>query len=72
MAFNIVKMNPFNQLIGRDHKLAEFFYQKRMGDLNPGCVSKESCGLTMAGLKLHDAISQSTTNQLLPKMNRLM
>jgi len=33
-----------------------------MGELSSGNVSKESFGLTMAGLKLHDAISQNTTN----------
>ena len=72
VAFNIFKMNPFNQLIGRDHRIAAFFFQKQAGGLSSGSVSKDSFGLTMAGLKLHDAISQNTTNQLLPKMNRLL
>jgi len=83
VAFNILKVNPFNQMIGRDSRLASLFYDKASGvsgRASTGALSKatdgeeasENSGLTLQNLQLHYQVTQKANNRFLPKMNRLM
>ena len=88
VAFNVVKVNPFNQMITRDSRLAKLFYgyaEKQMassvGTLTElgslACSKKKSAAigsatLTLENLQLHDKYTQDANAHFLPKMNRLM
>jgi len=62
VAFNILKINPFNQMVGRDSTLAELFFSsdKVMSTktLDTSTMASTGCnnsaGLTLHNLKLHD------------------
>ena len=68
VAFNVLKVNPFNQMITRDSKLAKLFYNydstssinglSKMGSLMPskqnGMAAIGASTLTLENLKLHD------------------
>ena len=69
VAFNIHKVNPFNQMISRDSRLAALFFKPSC--TSSGAASKEGV-LCLQNLQLHDKLSQHTTQALIPKLNRLM
>ena len=84
VAFNVLKVNPFNQMITRDSKLAKLFYnydtassfngQSKFGSLMQSKQSLEigASTLTLENLKLHEKFTHEANNQFLPKMNRLV
>ena len=71
VAFNILKVNPFNQMVGRDSRLAELFFtpvkEQVERDLESTMVStghntKGPAGLTIENLKMHDRSIQEANN----------
>jgi hypothetical protein len=77
VAFNILKVNPFNQMVGRDSRLAEMFFsppetRENSTLASTACNTKSSPGLTLANLKLHDRALQEQNNHFVPKMAKMM
>ena len=81
VAFDIVKVNPFNQSIQSDPRLASLFYRdtpwstrlttKHIGSTKAGRRSA-GLGLTLANVQLHDRHALTTSRSFLPKVNRLV
>jgi len=86
VAFDIVKVNPFNQMIDADPKLAGLFYkQSARTSLNTtkclgahsklqgsSAIDPRKLGLTLANIQLHEQNALKSNNQFLPKVNRLI
>lgn len=81
VAFNVQKVNPFNQMIGSDSRLASLFYnhESHIGSRQVSCPTSKSLPpgarrghLTLENLRLHDKVTREANDNFLPKMNRLM
>ena len=86
VAFDIVKVNPFNQMVDADPKLAGLFYkQSARTSLNTtkclgahsklqtsSAIDPKKLGLTLANIQLHEQNALKSNNQFLPKVNRLI
>ena len=81
VAFNILKINPFNQMVGRDSRLAELFFNSdfeiatsRLSHQStmPSTACNNSGLLTLQNLQMHDKNIQEANEKFLPKMSRLM
>ena len=82
VAFDIVKVNPFNQMIGKDAVLASMFFNNR-GDLttttaatsvNTSKVPRADrhSMLTLENIKMHDRQIVETNNKFFPRINKLV
>jgi hypothetical protein len=54
VAFDIVKVNPFNQMIGRDVALAKLFYADQTISTTTSQRGSKGLMLTLENIKMHD------------------
>lgn len=81
VAFDIVKVNPFNQMIDSDHKLAGLFFKsstRSSANTTKQAIGKyagvdaKKLGLTLANVQIHERNASSSNNRFLPKINKLV
>eukprot|EP00347_Sterkiella_histriomuscorum_P018336 403345893 len=76
VVFDVVKVNPFHQMIGKDSALAQLFYS---GSETTSLKSSKSLTafrnqslLTVDNIKMHDRHTQDANNKFYPRVNRLV
>lgn len=78
VAFDITKVNPFNQMLDADPKLAGLLYtasssrcSSKKGNKSVG-VDPKKLGLTLANIQMHDQQAKRAGDKFIPKVNRLI
>ena len=75
VAFNIQKVNPFNQMLDRDPRLSDMLYRQNCHSSSKSSLTQsksDKFGLTLANIQLHENQVQKSANKFMPKMNRLI
>ena len=88
VAFDLVKVNPFNQMIGKDAALASLFYcnsdsnttasasinTSKFKSFQGGALvgSGRHSMLTLENIKMHDIHIKDTNSHFYPKLNKLV
>ncbi|CDW78228.1 UNKNOWN [Stylonychia lemnae] len=74
VAFNVIKVNPFHQMIGKDSALASLFYCNSTNSVKTSKSinsMRNKSLLTLDNIKMHDVCTQNANNKFYPKINRL-